>query len=306
MQLRSQGLKIIFSSPSGTGKTTLTKALLKNDKNIIPSVSVTTRPKRIGEVEGKDYFFITQPQNYELLEKNLLLENAEVFGYCYGSPKKQTDEILASGIDVLYDIDWQGAQQLIKHAPQNIVTIFILPPSMTVLEHRLRNRNSDNENDIQRRLSEAKLEISKCMFYDYVIINDDIDDSLAQIETIIAAERLKRLNSANLQTFLDNFIDGVIEVSEYEISLITNNAYIIDVRELHEWQSGYIERAIHIPLQKLLANDFDLEKSKPCIVYCQHGVRSLTASKFLKDQGFQAMHLKGGVSIWRGKLSLDS
>lgn len=305
MQLRSQGLKIIFSSPSGAGKTTLTKATIKNDNNIRLSISVTTRPKREGEIEGKDYFFTNQAQYNELLQKNLLLESAEVFGYCYGTPKKQTEEVLASGTDVLYDINWYGAQQLMECAPQNIVSIFILPPSMMVLEHRLHSRNSDDEEVIQRRLSEAKMEISKCMFYDYVIVNENIDESLEQIKNIIAAERLKRINSANLQTFLDRFIDDVIEISEDE-ALLAKNACIIDVRELNEWRSGHVDGAIHIPLQKLLAGDFELEKSKLCIVYCQHGVRSLTAAKFLKNHGFQAMHLKGGVSVWRSKLSFDS
>jgi guanylate kinase len=305
MQLRSHGLKIIFSSPSGTGKTTLIKAILKNNKNIIPSVSVTTRPMRDGEIEGKDYFFINQSQYDELLEKNFLLESAKVFGYSYGTPKKQTEETLASGTDILYDIDWQGAKQLIEQSPQNTVTIFILPPSMKELEYRLRNRNSDSEEVIQRRLSEAKLEISKCVFYDYVIINDDINDSLAQIENIIAAEHLKRINSANLQIFLDRFIDDVTEVTEYEILFLNKNACIIDVRELHEWQSGHIKGAIHLPLQKLLTGDFNLEKSKPYIAYCQHGIRSLTAAQFLKNHGFQVMHLKGGISIWQSELNLD-
>jgi guanylate kinase len=206
MQLKPQSLKIIFSSPSGTGKTTLAKALIKSDDKIKLSISVTTRPKRKDEVDGQDYYFISKSEYDELLEKELLLESAEVFGYSYGTFKKQTEDTLASEFDILYDIDWQGALQLIKE-DSSIVSIFILPPSIEILEHRLRNRDSDSEETMQRRLSEAKLEISKCVFYDYIIVNEDIEKSLTQIKNIITAERSKRVNLTNLQPFLGKFND---------------------------------------------------------------------------------------------------
>ena len=206
MQLKPQSLKIIFSSPSGAGKTTLAKALIKSDDKIKLSISVTTRPKRKDEVDVQDYYFISKSEYDELLEKELLLESAEVFGYSYGTFKKQTEDTLASGLDILYDIDWQGALQLIEQ-DSSIVSVFILPPSIEILEHRLRNRDSDSEETMQRRLNEAKLEISKCVFYDYIIVNEDIEKSLTQIQNIIAAERSKRVNLTNLKQLLGELND---------------------------------------------------------------------------------------------------
>lgn len=186
-----QGLMLILSSPSGAGKTTLAKLLLKSDPMLSLSVSVTTRRKREGEIEGKDYFFISEAEYAEMQKNNMLLENAKVFGHYYGSPKNQAFDILNKGQDVLYDVNWEGAASLMKNARNQTVSIFILPPSIKILEQRIRDRAKDNEADIKRRLQEAEFEISKHYLYDYVMINNTIEESLTQIKSILLAERSK-------------------------------------------------------------------------------------------------------------------
>lgn len=292
---------IVLSSPSGAGKTSLTKAIITADQKTRLSISVTTRTPRSSEINGKDYIFINQDQYSDLLQNNMLLEHAEVFGHCYGTPKKQTDELLSAGLDVIYDIDWQGALSLLQLQNQRVVSIFILPPSMAILEQRLRSRASDSEETIQKRLAGAKLEISKCVHYEYVIINDQFENTLKTIRSIIEAERSKRAHLTNLHILLEELHGSVKEISEKDID---SSMVIIDVRESHEWHSGHIPDAVHIPLAQLLKGEFDLDKSKPCITYCQHGVRSLTAAHYLKEHGFvDVAHLKNGLSIWQGKLS---
>ncbi len=304
-QLNSSGLMFILSSPSGAGKTTLAKSIIASNSQITLSVSVTTRQMRQGETEGEDYFFVSQNEYSELLKNNMLIEHITLFGNGYGTPKNQTEKALLKGCDVLYDIDWRGALELIKYKPEKIVSIFILPPSIETLERRLRNRAADNEETIQKRLSEAKSEISKCPHYDYIIINHDIDHSLKLIQSIITAERIRSSHFTNLQSFLSNLSGEVTTISEIEL-VQTKNVNIIDVRENHEWLSGHLNGTLNIPLQKLLAGEFELDKSKPCIVYCQHGVRSLTAAKFLKNSGFHHVtHLKDGLACWQGKLEID-
>lgn len=188
--LSKDGLMVVLSSPSGAGKTTLTRGLVASDQKFVPSVSVTTRKKRQDEIEGKDYYFISENKFQNMLVENKFLEYAEVFGNFYGTPKEQTFELLKSGKDVVYDIDWQGAEQLKYAAGAHVITIFILPPSMAVLKERLLARNTESEESFKMRFNEAKHEIQKCGLYDYIIINHDIEQSLKEIHYIVEAERL--------------------------------------------------------------------------------------------------------------------
>lgn len=206
MHSNRRGLLFILSSPSGAGKTTLSRLLLKNDPHITLSVSATTRPKRQGEVDGVDYHFISKETFDTMVEKGEFLEYANVFSAQYGTPKQQVENVLASGKDVLFDIDWQGTETVTAKARADVVSIFILPPSMQELERRLHTRAQDSEEVIQKRMSKAAEEISHWHSYDYVIINEDIEQSLQHITTILAAERLKRAR----QTTLDGFIGKLI------------------------------------------------------------------------------------------------
>ena len=197
-------MMFILSSPSGAGKTTVANALLKADSNLELSISVTTRPKRHTESEGKDYFFVSDDEFREMKRKDLLLESAEVFGYQYGTPLQQTMGLLASGKDVLYDIDWQGAKQIALHYPELVVKVFILPPSMKVLEERLRRRASDDEQTISRRLEGSLEEIAKCGEYDYIVVNNNIEDTVNKVLACLHAERLKR-SRLELKDFTKTF-----------------------------------------------------------------------------------------------------
>jgi guanylate kinase len=202
--IKRKGLMLILSSPSGAGKTTLANALLNSDKNIQLSISVTTRPKRKNEVHGKDYYFVTNEEYDEMLKNNMLMEHAEVFGYHYGTPKNQTEELLEKGVDIIYDIDWQGAFQLMENHKQTIASIFIMPPSMEILEKRLKQRNSDSSESIQTRLAEAKSEIIKSHYYDYILVNDKVEDTLKKIQYCLEAERNKH-SRLILSEFLSTF-----------------------------------------------------------------------------------------------------
>lgn len=182
---------LILSSPSGAGKTTLAKKLISSDPKISLSVSVTTRQKREGEIDGKDYFFVDKEEYTRMQKGNMLLEGAQVFDHYYGSPKKQVFEILEQGNDVLYDVNWEGAVSLMKNARQDTVSIFILPPSLSELERRLRGRAKDSDQEIMKRLKEAQFEMSKLHHYDYVVVNNTIDESLQGIKSILLAERSK-------------------------------------------------------------------------------------------------------------------
>src|SRR5215217_1553368 len=186
-----RGLMLVLSSPSGAGKTTLSYRLLEADPNIDLSISATTRKQRPGEIDGKHYHFIDAARFDAMIKNGELLEWAEVFGHRYGTPRQPADAALASGRDVLFDIDWQGTQQLREKADRDLVSIFVLPPSIPDLERRLRTRAQDSDEVIHARMGKAADEMSHWAEYDYVVINTDIDRAFAQVQSILAAERLK-------------------------------------------------------------------------------------------------------------------
>lgn len=201
-EIARRGLLLVMSSPSGAGKTTLSRRLLAADPSIAMSVSVTTRAPRPGEVNGRDYHFITQEDFARLRDRGDLLEYAEVFGNFYGTPKRPVMEALQAGRDVLFDIDWQGTQQLAQAMEEDLVRIFILPPSAEELRERLIGRAQDSASTVARRMAKAADEISHWPEYDYVIVNDDIDASDAEITAILRAERLRRRRRVGLTQFV--------------------------------------------------------------------------------------------------------
>jgi len=204
--LKRRGLMLVLSSPSGAGKTTIARLLLANDREIANSVSVTTRPIRPGEVEGHDYYFTDQAGFEAMVEAGEFLEWAEVFGHLYGTPKAHIKSGLKEGQDFLFDIDWQGTQQLYQRMETDVVRVFLLPPSITALETRLRSRATDAEDVIQSRMARARAEISHWDGYDYVVVNDDIDACFAEVLGILRAERLRRAR----QTGLVDFVRGLM------------------------------------------------------------------------------------------------
>jgi guanylate kinase len=197
-----RGLMLVISSPSGAGKSTLSRRLLASDPNIGMSVSVTTRPKRVNEVHGKDYIFVSPEQFERLVQEGAFLEHATVFANRYGTPKTAVDAMLAQGRDVLFDIDWQGAQQLAQKAKDDLVRVFILPPTRAELERRLKGRAEDPSDVVAGRMAEANNEISRWTEYDYVIVNNDIVKAQEQLEAIVAAERLNRQRQTGLVDFV--------------------------------------------------------------------------------------------------------
>jgi guanylate kinase len=204
--MRRRGLMLVLSSPSGAGKTTLSRLLLEADASIVLSVSVTTRLRRPGERDGHDYHFIDAAQFDTMVRNRELLEWAEVFGHRYGTPRAPVEAGLAAGRDVLFDIDWQGTQQLREKARGDMASIFVLPPSITELERRLRIRAQDDEAVIRRRMAKAADELSHWAEYDYVVINDAIERSFAEVRTILAAERLKRERQPWLSTYVRELV----------------------------------------------------------------------------------------------------
>jgi guanylate kinase len=199
-----RGLMLVLSSPSGAGKTTLSRMLLAAMSGIQMSVSVTTRPMRPGEIDGQDYCF-ADTENFEVMRDNdELLEWAEVFGNYYGTPKGPVDEALASGLDILFDIDWQGTQKLRQSMGKDLVSIFILPPSAEELGARLKTRAQDPPEVVADRMGKASDELSHWAEYDYVIVNQDLDQSLRELQTILAAERLKLARRTGLVEFVRN------------------------------------------------------------------------------------------------------
>jgi guanylate kinase len=197
-----RGLMLVLSSPSGAGKSTLSRRLLESDPKIAMSVSVTTRAKRPNEVEGKDYYFVT-PERFEaMVKQDAFLEHATVFKHRYGTPKDAVYKILDEGRDVLFDIDWQGAQQLSQKAKDDLVRVFILPPSREELERRLSTRAQDSAEVVAARMAEADNEISRWSEYDYVIINDDVEKAERELKAIVAAERLNRQRQTGLVDFV--------------------------------------------------------------------------------------------------------
>ena len=200
--IQRRGLLLVMSSPSGAGKTTLSRRLLAADPMITMSVSVTTRPPRPGEVNGKDYHFITQEEFARLRDRSDLLEYAEVFGNFYGTPKRPVTEALQAGRDVLFDIDWQGTQQLGAAMEDDLVRIFILPPSAEELRERLIGRAQDSASTVAKRMAKAADEISHWPEYDYVIVNENIEKAGAEVEAILTAERLRRRRRVGLTGFV--------------------------------------------------------------------------------------------------------
>lgn len=202
-----RGLIFILSSPSGAGKSTLARHLLATDPELEMSVSVTTRPPRPGEVDGKDYHFISRERFDRMREAGELLESATVFENGYGTPRKPVESWLAKGRDVLFDIDWQGTQQVAGEMGRDVVRVFILPPSARELHERLIGRNQDKASVVAKRMAEASSEISHWAEYDYVVINEDLERCKGQVETILAAERLKRERQTGLHGFVRTMLD---------------------------------------------------------------------------------------------------
>ncbi len=202
----NKGLLLIISSPSGAGKTTICKKLINDVDNIDLSVSVTTRKKRKDEIEGKHYFFKNVDDFKMLLRENKFLEYANVFGCLYGTLKKEVISKINKGIDVIVDIDWQGTRQIEKQLPEDIVKVFILPPSMKELENRLGKRASENKKNFKKRMSEAKKEISHYEEYDFVIVNNDLQLAVDQIKLILFSERLRRYRQLTLNNTIKKLI----------------------------------------------------------------------------------------------------
>ena len=202
----NRGLVLIISSPSGAGKTTICKKLIEEVNNLNLSVSVTTRLKRSDEVDGKDYFFRSDKEFDDMVAQEKFLEHAKVFGHSYGTLKSEIDTKIINGINVIVDIDWQGTRQIEQHIPDDIVKIFILPPSIKELEKRLGARATESQDSFKKRMSEARKEISHYSEYDFIIINEDIQESVNKIKTILYSESLRRHRQVGLKKFVDNLI----------------------------------------------------------------------------------------------------
>ncbi|MEQ8825699.1 MAG: guanylate kinase [Filomicrobium sp.] len=199
-----RGLLLVLSSPSGAGKTTLAKKILETEaQSLKMSVSLTTRPARPGEVDGKDYWFVSQDRFMEMRDAGELLEWAQVFGNYYATPRAKVEAAIERGEDVLFDVDWQGARQISEAMSADVVRVFILPPSGETLESRLTTRNQDSAEVVALRMAQASGEISHWNEYDYVIINEKVDASFAQLQSILAAERLKRTRRTGLEGFVE-------------------------------------------------------------------------------------------------------
>ena len=205
MTIARHGLMFVLSSPSGAGKTAIARDLLEKDGQLTLSVSVTTRAMRPGETDGVDYNFIDGAQFERMVAEDALLEHATVFNNSYGTPRGPVEAALAAGRDVLFDVDWQGAQELRNRIPHDQVSVFILPPSMAELERRLKERAQDSDDVVAGRMARASAEISHWGEYDYVVVNDDFDETAARVRVILGAERLRR----ERQTGLVDFVKGL-------------------------------------------------------------------------------------------------
>ena len=203
-----RGLMLVLSSPSGAGKTSIARSLLTRDKEINMSVSATTRPRRPGEAEGKDYYFVDEEKFKIDINKGLFLEHARVFDHYYGTPLGLVQKLLSSGCDVLFDIDWQGTQQIKAKARDDLVSIFVLPPSKAELERRLITRAQDSAEVVAGRMARAADEMSHYPEYDYIIVNHDLDQSIDAVHTILKAERLRRSRQASLTEFMKQLREG--------------------------------------------------------------------------------------------------
>ena len=206
MRMQRRGLLLILSSPSGAGKSTLTKNLVDEDHTIQLSVSVTTRPRRHSEIGGRHYHFIEKDDFEKMHERGELLEWAEVHGNLYGTPRKPVEQALANGQDMIFDIDWQGTKQICEKMRADVVSIFILPPSMHELKARLERRAEDTSDVIERRLKNAREEIAQWGAYDYVLINDDLQRTFDELKAIVVAERRRRERQTGLKPFIDDLL----------------------------------------------------------------------------------------------------
>ena len=207
-EIARRGLLLVLSSPSGAGKTTISRSLLERDPSLSMSVSVTTRPKRPEEVAGRDYHFIDLTEFNLMVNRRELLEHAKVFGHYYGTPRAPVEAALDDGHDVIFDIDWQGAQQLAQNARDDLVSVFILPPSADELDRRLHARAQDPEEVVAERMAKAPNEMSHWAEYDFIIVNRDVGESVAQVEAIMTAERLRRKRQIGLTDFVKRLREG--------------------------------------------------------------------------------------------------
>ena len=208
-----RGIMLVVSSPSGAGKTTLTRSLLEQEENVSLSISVTTRLRRPSEIDGVHYHFISKRRFEVMRDSDELLESAEVHGNLYGTPREPVEKALATGRDVLFDIDWQGTQQLYQKMRNDVVSVFVLPPSATELKVRLERRAEDTEETIARRLRNAADEIPHWTEYDYVLVNRDLDKSFARLRAILTAERLKRVLLPELSNFVANLLADLKQIT---------------------------------------------------------------------------------------------
>ena len=204
---KNKGLMLVLSSPSGAGKSSICRSLLSMDKNLHMSISTTTRKKRSNEVNGNDYFFVSEKKFNKLLIDNYFIEHAKVFSNLYGTARKIIEESINMGKDVLFDIDWQGAQQLREKMGEDVVTVFILPPSKKELEKRLKLRGQDTDLEVRKRMNEASSEITHWAEYDYLIINEDLTQSVSKVLNILKAERMKRIRQIGLVEFTRSIIN---------------------------------------------------------------------------------------------------
>jgi guanylate kinase len=206
--IHRRGFLLVLSSPSGAGKTTITRRLLARDPSLLLSVSVTTRPARPGELDGRDYRFIDQTRFAAMVAGGELLEHARVFDHDYGTPRQPVEAALAAGRDIVTDIDWQGTQQLEESVAHDLVTVFVLPPSMAALEARLKMRAQDSAEVVAARMAKSAEELSHWSEYDYVIINREIEQSVAEVQAIVTAERLRRTRQLGLADFVNRLRAG--------------------------------------------------------------------------------------------------
>ncbi len=206
--INRRGVMLVLSSPSGAGKTSISREMLRREPSLSMSVSATTRPKRPGETHGRDYYFVDPTEFGLMVNRGELLEHAKVFGNYYGTPRKFVEEKLSQGLDVLFDIDWQGTQQLRDTARSDVVSVFILPPSTAELERRLNARAQDPAHVVAQRMSQASNEMSHWPEYDYIIVNRDLDASVAKVQAILTAERTRRERQIGLGDFVRRLRDG--------------------------------------------------------------------------------------------------
>ena len=206
--IKRRGLMLVLSSPSGAGKTTIARKLMELDKNLTISISSTTRVKRPSETDGADYNFVSDERFEEMVGKDEFLEHATVFNHRYGTPRAPVETALAEGRDVLFDIDWQGTQQLAEKAPKDLVSVFVLPPSTVELERRLRSRAQDPDEVVRDRMAKAANEVSHWAEYEYILRNDDVAKSVASVQSILHAERLRRERQVGLRDFIETLRQG--------------------------------------------------------------------------------------------------